>query len=286
MNNHGIRKVDVDKVPESMQKWLQAIHVVQLSHKRWKSPRSRSTLYHLNKATEGCAERHIRTALIAAVDNAIVSNNLFLGTPPIQAQGSLIRSAIEAASSVIWLLQPGTHEEAVRRVALIELKSLREFHNFKGQLDGKEHKEQRRRIVEWASVQGVDLSDMNGRRPDSRYSYSTVIKFAEQHLAITDLFGMWEILSGLAHGLNWATEAATIRYIDGSGGQARRNVYLLANKELLTSWQVITCFVLEASLTMWNVAANKKAESPFPTRPEPLRASSGVQSIVPSVLKW
>jgi hypothetical protein len=98
-----------------------------------------SFLWRSDELSDGRTTTHLRSTLMAAVDHFAASNALVQGPPPMYATAALIRGCIEASATVVWLLDAETKIEHLERVALLDLKSVRERHEFIGDRDSDAH---------------------------------------------------------------------------------------------------------------------------------------------------
>ena len=205
-----------------------------------------------DELSDGRATTHLRATLIAAVDHFAASNALVQGPPPMYATAALIRGCIEASATVVWLLDAETMIEHLERVALLDLKSVRERHEFIGDRDSAVHNTEREFIRAWATEAGVAPAKLMGRGQ----TIEQVVRFAGDRLLIESLFSTWRLLSGVAHGLHWATSGVVDHHVEGQGQNGRPNVRLSVDKALLVGWELYAVDVLSGALELWKRAAS------------------------------
>jgi hypothetical protein len=66
----------------------------------------------------------------------------------------------------------------------------------------------------------------------------------------------WRLLSGVAHGLHWATSGVVVQHVEGQGRNGRPDIRLSVNKALLVDWELFAAEVLNEALILWNEAAS------------------------------
>lgn len=122
---------------------------------------------------------HLRATLLAAVDHFAASNALVQGPPLMYAAAALIRGCIEASATVVWLLNAETMIEHLERVALLDLKSVRERHEYIGDRHSAAHDTERELIRAWATGAGVAPAKLTGRGQ----TIEQVVRFAGDRLS-------------------------------------------------------------------------------------------------------
>jgi hypothetical protein len=121
---------------------------------------------------------------------------------------TLLRSATENAATAVWLLEPGSRTERVRRrlkLAYHEAKESGNAHKLMAAEVSADKRSAEERITEiqtLATEHSIDPNDLAGR-----FSYGVVVRQAG---AATELGGnlallLWQMCSGFAHGHYWAS---------------------------------------------------------------------------------
>lgn len=136
---------------------------------------------------------------------AVRSTARVAGTIHPWAQFTLLRSALENAATAVWLISPSESQE--RRVRLLNLlwrdldesAKAAELHE-QGAPSGRTVEERRKELL--------DLTPEGCRgRVRARLSYGSVVQLAAEPSGLTadHVEFSWRLLSGLAHGAQWAT---------------------------------------------------------------------------------
>lgn len=120
---------------------------------------------------------------------------------------SLLRAAVEAAGEAIWLLEPSSRQERIRRCLKRAYENVSKGKEFMDLADlqpsGRPHAERVQEIRDLATLHGLDPNGVCGR-----WSTQRQLKYVDE--AVGDGNGnlaqnLWQICSGFAHGREWAT---------------------------------------------------------------------------------
>ncbi|MEU3862303.1 hypothetical protein AB0F03_34030 [Streptomyces sp. NPDC028722] len=123
---------------------------------------------------------------------------------------SLLRAAVQAAGEALWLLDPSSRQERIRRClkrAYENVSKGKEFMDLSGlQPSGRPHHERVQELRDLATQHGLDPNGVRGR-----WSTQAQLKYVEEVVldgkeALAQ--NLWQICSGFAHGREWATLAS------------------------------------------------------------------------------
>ncbi|NED22410.1 hypothetical protein G3I31_30985 [Streptomyces sp. SID9913] len=133
---------------------------------------------------------------------------------------SLLRAAVEAAGEAIWLLEPSSRQERIRRClkrAYENVRQGKDFMDLSGlQPSGRPHAERVQELKDLAVQNGLDPHDVCGR-----WSTQRQLAFADQAVGDgkeTYAQNLWQICSGFAHGREWATLGVLERTVHSQVG--------------------------------------------------------------------
>ncbi|MFE3247252.1 hypothetical protein [Streptomyces sp. NPDC059209] len=120
---------------------------------------------------------------------------------------SLLRAAVEAAGEAIWLLEPNSRKERIRRClkrAHENIRQGKDFMDLSGvQPSGRSHTERVLEIRDLAAQNELDPNDVCGR-----WSTQRQLKYVDEAAGVGKealAQNLWQICSGFAHGREWAT---------------------------------------------------------------------------------
>jgi hypothetical protein len=124
---------------------------------------------------------------------------------PLFAPFSLLRSSLEAGSTAVWLLQPSKRSERVRRrlkLAAQEAAYQDEVAAVFSMQSRRPLADRRQELFDLGSHYGIDPGDIAGR-----FGYQAVIEEAGRVTGVGSGYAVafWQLGSGVAHGLLWAT---------------------------------------------------------------------------------
>ncbi|WLQ69380.1 hypothetical protein [Streptomyces glycanivorans] len=133
---------------------------------------------------------------------------------------SLLRAAVEAAGEAIWLLEPASRDERIRRClkrAYENVRQGKDFMDLSGlQTSGRPHAERVEEIRSLAVENRLDPHDICGR-----WSTQRQLAFVDQVAGDgkeTLAQNLWQICSGFAHGREWATLGVLERSVESQVG--------------------------------------------------------------------
>ncbi len=208
--------------PDEEQEWARAILTLLDDHaalhadiNKWPDAESGSAMFGDDRATHPLpTSACVRYLMLAGADNLAglrsmlvesqTKTNLELNLHPF-APYTLIRNAIECASTAIWVLAPITRHERVLRTAKIELEDARKNNaaltNMGG--DGQETYARRLELIR-KMVEPYD--QMTWADVTARFTVTNLLKEIGnlQPLEGLNPLAKWQIASGMAHGRRWA----------------------------------------------------------------------------------
>jgi hypothetical protein len=167
---------------------------------------------------------------------------------------TLIRSAIETASTALWLLSPQDRKTRVTRSLRLEANNITMLGKAHGTMgaDIAETTAMRLALLSGAIVKsGVDKDVVMGSYP----AVQTIITTATKEAGLSRwIFGAWQLSSGSAHGKTWAgAHTATFTANEASSTE---DVY----NGVLTSDEISISKVLFAALAVVNRALRLQAQ--------------------------
>lgn len=137
---------------------------------------------------------------------------------PMGAPFTLLRSALENACAVVWLLGPDEpRTRALRRLrsGLADAKDSTDVSDLTGWTGGRSLSERRQDIVDMAARSGISDQEL-GTRP---IGYGTIVQQATEHLKPgLPVLLLWKGCSGITHGRQWAL--VTMQRMEPEGEQA------------------------------------------------------------------
>lgn len=123
---------------------------------------------------------------------------------------TLVRSALENGSAVVWMLQPPQREERLARrfrFAIEDIRNGERARKLTGQAGPRTEKERIDQIRVIAGRVGLDAAALK-----ERATYSEIIQAVDEGRNARHTIEMsWKVCSGFAHGDMWATLAASRR---------------------------------------------------------------------------
>jgi hypothetical protein len=162
----------------------------------------------------------VTTHLAYAVDHLNALRALIVDAKlvPMGAPFTLLRSAVENACAVVWLLGPDDpRTRALRRLrlALADAKDSTDMSALTGWTGGRSLAQRREDIVEMAARSGISDDEL-GTRP---IGYGKIVEQATEHLPPgRPVLLLWKGCSGITHGRQWAL--VTMQQMEPEGEQA------------------------------------------------------------------
>lgn len=167
---------------------------------------------------------------------------------------SLLRAAVEAAGEAIWLLEPSSRQERIRRClkrAYENVSKGKEFMELSGlQPSGRSHAERVREIRDLATQHGLDPNDVCGR-----WSTQRQLKYVDEVVGDDDealAQNLWQICSGFAHGREWATLGLLERTVHSQVGNVVQ-LRLSSSTEVLLNMLYMTTLLTGKAKGLYDI---------------------------------
>ena len=153
---------------------------------------------------------HLLSQIHAAVEHIDACGRLLRGDSGVihvQADYTLIRSAIESAALAHWVLMPGQRPERVRRVLRVAMQDTRDAAKLIGdRAQGADLVQGREKMIgEVAARQGLIPAECV-----AWYTTTKVLEDVGTRVDADPLFA-WRLCSGMAHGKDWAMQVLSDR---------------------------------------------------------------------------
>ncbi|MFI5689127.1 hypothetical protein [Streptomyces sp. NPDC051636] len=167
---------------------------------------------------------------------------------------SLLRAAVEAAGEAIWLLEPSSRQERIRRClkrAYENVSKGRQFMDLSGlQQSGRTHEERIQELRDLATQHSLDPNGICGR-----WSTQAQLKYVDEVVldgkeALAQ--NLWQICSGFAHGREWATLGLLERTVHSQVGNVVQ-IRLSSSTEVLLNMLYMTTLLTTKAKALYDI---------------------------------
>ncbi|SDP64712.1 hypothetical protein SAMN04487914_1238 [Arthrobacter sp. ok909] len=193
---------------------------------------------------------HIGYLLHTAVDH-LHTLTMVMGQAGAQhtfAPYTLIRAAIESASTALWILQPDSPHEVARRSLQLEYADLNDLKRANQSIDpAAGHDEVRLEVfTHCLSRHGWKFSEIKPRPP----GHLKIIQETSKHFDVFGAAVMWQMCSAAAHGRRWAREYLTLFEAQDDGRSKVLSGRLVSDESAIAMALHIACCIARKAKTV------------------------------------